>query len=325
MEQQYRLSVFVVTNFVRKMAKIQDTVVAFLITFLWIIVVPEIFRRNPNVWNDMIFYFGKGDDRMAYVVGTNLWHLILFIFFNSCLLLPYSLNHPTIEKFKTEKHVEWPWHSKDSKIRKEFWDLLWFSFGVVLVNNLAISLPMSYLSFNSAREKGCFSFSFAEFPSTFTILWQVPVFILVEDCLFYWAHRMLHIPFLFKYIHKIHHKHHCPVGIASECAHPVEFYFGNMLPFSLGPILLKAHSFTFWLWFAIRLAKTCEAHSGYSFPWSPFQFIPFANPAGAHDHHHFRGITSCYGSFLSVWDRAMSTCGDYSAQAKKEKATEKNK
>lgn len=293
-----------------------DSVIGLSILAVFVLGTPELFRRNPSWWPDLVNYLGHGDDRMAYFWGTNLWHGILFVAYNSVLGVLYWLGHPSVEKYKTEAEP-WPWTSSDPSVRSQFWSLVWYSLGIVLFNNLALSCTLTYLTFPSAQAKGAFSFGVDDFPSTFTIVWQLAFCVLVEDFLFYWSHRFLHIPFLFKHIHKIHHKHHSPIGIASECAHPVEFYFGNMLPFTTGALLARSHAFTFWMWMAWRLGKTAEAHSGYSFPFSPFQILPFANPASAHDYHHNRGINSCYGSFLGIWDTLMGTNSDYLKHSKK--------
>ena len=42
-----------------------------------------------------------------------------------------------------------------------------------------------------------------------------------------WAHRALHLPAIYGYVHKVHHQYKTSIGIASEYAHPVEFIFSN--------------------------------------------------------------------------------------------------
>ena len=33
---------------------------------------------------------------------------------------------------------------------------------------------------------------------------QIPIFMIIVDTQFYWTHRLLHTPYLYKTIHKIH-------------------------------------------------------------------------------------------------------------------------
>jgi len=72
----------------------------------------------------------------------------------------------------------------------------------------------------------------------------------VEDTVFYWGHRTLHTKYLYKYIHKKHHTFNDTICIAYIYAHPVEYFFSNILPMIVGPALLKSnvHFVTFFLW-----------------------------------------------------------------------------
>ena len=59
---------------------------------------------------------------------------------------------------------------------------------------------------------------------------------------FYWAHRYSHInKDLYEY-HKIHHEFNEPIGIRAAYSHPIDFIFGNFIPFAIVPILLKTNT-----------------------------------------------------------------------------------
>ena len=59
---------------------------------------------------------------------------------------------------------------------------------------------------------------------------------------FYCAHRYSHInKDLYEY-HKIHHEFNEPIGIRAAYAHPIDFIFGNFIPFAIVPILLKTNT-----------------------------------------------------------------------------------
>jgi sterol desaturase/sphingolipid hydroxylase (fatty acid hydroxylase superfamily) len=77
-----------------------------------------------------------------------------------------------------------------------------------------------------------------DWPSRLVIIKQIIFFMLVEDSVFYWSHRLLHHPRVYPYIHKRHHEYKDTVSIASEYAHPLESILSNTLPTVAGFKLL---------------------------------------------------------------------------------------
>jgi len=136
----------------------------------------------------------------------------------------------------------------------------------------------------------------APLPSVFEVLWQLAAFVLIQDTIFYWSHRALHIPRLFKAIHVKHHLFRHVRGHSSEFAHPVEGV-ANLVAFMLPAIVLGSHLLTFGIWVAIRVVETVEAHSGYA----------FTSLASRHAFHHLYAAKGCLGSFFGFWDRIMGT------------------
>ena len=146
------------------------------------------------------------------------------------------------------------------------------------------------------------------------MLAQISLFLLIEDAMFYWFHRLMHTPFLYKHFHKFHHNYHKPVAIAVEYFHPLE----SVVPIFTGPILLKCHVVTLWVWVVLRIWEGVDGHCGYDFWFVPFRYFPFRPGANVHDYHHSHNVGN-YGSFFVFWDWICETDLSYvDYQAKKE-------
>uniref|UniRef100_A0A914W4A6 Fatty acid hydroxylase domain-containing protein n=1 Tax=Plectus sambesii TaxID=2011161 RepID=A0A914W4A6_9BILA len=115
--------------------------------------------------------------------------------------------------------------------------------------------------------------------------------------LFYYSHRLLHHPRIYKHVHKVHHEWTAPIGIVSIYAHPFEHLVSNLLPPLVGPVLCGSHIATTWLWYTLALFSTTISHCGYHFPFLP-------SPE-SHDFHHLK-FTQNYG-VLGVFDRLHGT------------------
>ncbi|KNC55526.1 sterol desaturase [Thecamonas trahens ATCC 50062] len=118
----------------------------------------------------------------------------------------------------------------------------------------------------------------------------------LEEILFYYGHRALHKPGLYKAIHKQHHEFIAPIALAANYAHPIEVLLSNVLPLMAGPVLIGAHIVTMWTWFAIAIVGTLTHHCGYRFPWHPL----FDHQPNFHDTHHERFL--CNYGLLGILD-----------------------
>ena len=142
-------------------------------------------------------------------------------------------------------------------------------------------------------------------PKFWTHLWQIAVGYIGYDFLFYWSHRLLHHTSIYKYIHKVHHNFHTPVGVSCAHEHIVEGIiqlFNWYLPIGFAGYLNGKeglHSSTLFLYNAFRWLETVDAHSGYEFPWSPFHLLPIFGGARMHDFHH-RAFDGNYGATTYV-------------------------
>lgn len=149
-------------------------------------------------------------------------------------------------------------------------------------------------------------------PNLRTSLWQVAVAYIGYDLMFYWSHRLMHHPRLYKHCHKIHHQFHTPIGPCASHAHPLEDLvqlFNWYLPIGFAGWLNRnhggLHSSTLFYYNCFRWIETVDAHCGYEFPFSPFHALPFCGGARGHDYHH-RAFDGNYGA-TKFWDWLCGT------------------
>mmetsp|Transcript_45517 Transcript_45517/g.114541 ORF Transcript_45517/g.114541 Transcript_45517/m.114541 type:complete len:265 (+) Transcript_45517:137-931(+) len=258
-------------------------------------------------WTQLVEWWPYSE-RTLFMVGTWLVHFVTFWGFNLILEVIY--------RFDLLKRWKIP-HKKPADP-----ELVRSCTRKLLLHHLVVQWPMLYVLYSVFAYFGTTSAPEA-FPSLFTIVWQFALFIVVNDGCFYWAHRALHHPRIYKYIHKQHHEFKASVGVASEYAHPIEELLANLTPTLLAPILCGTHMFTLWLWTLVRTLETVDAHSGYNLPFSPFYLLPFVGGADRHDFHHSHNVGT-YGAFFTFWDDVMGTSDAYLQYKKKLAATKKN-
>ncbi|GFT99257.1 fatty acid hydroxylase domain-containing protein 2 [Nephila pilipes] len=102
--------------------------------------------------------------------------------------------------------------------------------------------------------------------------------ILSEEVFFYYSHRILHHPRLYKRFHKKHHEWKSPVGVSAIYCHPVEHVLSNVFPTFLGSVIFGTHVVSLYGWLIFATAYGVIVHSGYHLPLTP-------TPEFHHYHH----------------------------------------
>ena len=125
-------------------------------------------------------------------------------------------------------------------------------------------------------------------PPVSEVLCSLLLLVLLEECAFYYSHRLLHTPWLYRHVHKQHHAYTAPVALAAVYAHPLEVATSNVLPLILSPLVLNAHLFTVAVWYILAIVGVQWHHCGYElFPPQRSDF-PVQQPE-FHDWHHQHG------------------------------------
>lgn len=149
-------------------------------------------------------------------------------------------------------------------------------------------------------------------PSIWVFCAQFAIMILIDDTYFYFFHRLLHVnDYLFKTIHKIHHKASPPFALDFMYAHPLEWLGGAAGP-AIGIVLVyflfgEINAFAFWLFAIFRNLHEVDIHSGIKSFFT--QYIPFWGTSEHHDFHHSR-IKGNYASMFTFWDKIFGTSID---------------
>jgi sterol desaturase/sphingolipid hydroxylase (fatty acid hydroxylase superfamily) len=90
--------------------------------------------------------------------------------------------------------------------------------------------------------------------------------VLCSEIGFFYTHRLLHIPFLYGRVHKLHHEFRAPYGLAALYAHPFEALLGNTLGVMGPAFIIGLHAFSWYLGVTIGIVLSITGHAGYSLP-----------------------------------------------------------
>jgi len=73
------------------------------------------------------------------------------------------------------------------------------------------------------------------------------IYLLTIDFWLYVTHYLSHSKYLYKY-HKIHHEFKYPSSITALYTHWIDFYFNNLLPVTIMPVILQSNWITILIW-----------------------------------------------------------------------------
>ncbi|MGE4322080.1 MAG: sterol desaturase family protein [Sphingobium sp.] len=143
-------------------------------------------------------------------------------------------------------------------------------------------------------------------------LWYLPLSVLLylaaHDTWFYWTHRAMHRPALFRAVHAVHHASRPPTAWAAMSFHPWEAVSGAVvIPALL--FLIPIHVGALAVVLTVMTVMGVTNHMG----WEMFPRRMVRGRAGrwlitASHHQRHHDLYACnYGLYFRVWDRLCGT------------------
>ncbi len=144
------------------------------------------------------------------------------------------------------------------------------------------------------------------YPIWYTLI-SLPLLFILHDAYFYWTHRALHHPALYRRLHRSHH-----ISVAPTPWACLSFSVGEalLMPLFLPLVmlLLPLNNLVILIFFYSTIMRVAMGHAGIEFhpkSWVDSPLDIFTSTTH-HDMHHSR-FQGNYGLYFTYWDRWMAT------------------
>jgi sterol desaturase/sphingolipid hydroxylase (fatty acid hydroxylase superfamily) len=148
------------------------------------------------------------------------------------------------------------------------------------------------------------------------LLLSLPIVLFLDDSFFYWSHRAMHHPRLYRLFHKVHHNSTDPSPFTTFAFSPLEAVVEHLMLIIL-PFILPMHFAVIIIWQIFSMLNNVMGHLGYElYPkgWTKIPFLKYKTASTHHNMHHelFNGN---YALYFTFWDKWMRTeLADYEAR-----------
>ena len=148
---------------------------------------------------------------------------------------------------------------------------------------------------------------------------SVVAMIFIHDTYFYWTHRAMHHPKLYRFVHLVHHQSQNPSPWAAFAFHPLEAVVEAGIVFVIA-FILPFHGTALLAFLIFMTFYNAYGHLGYELYSKRFlrsSLGRWLNTSVAHNQHHEK-FNGNYGLYFLFWDRWMGTLReDYDTQCVK--------
>ncbi|MDT0643497.1 sterol desaturase family protein [Zunongwangia sp. F363] len=143
-------------------------------------------------------------------------------------------------------------------------------------------------------------------------LWYMPVslaiILFLHETYYYWVHRWMHHPRVFRKVHKVHHDSFTPTPWTSFSFHPWESVLeAIILPLILLFIPVNIYVLGFYL--LLMTLSSVVNHLDIEIYPKRFQQSKIGKQfiGATHHHYHHTEFKTNYGLYFTFWDRWMNT------------------
>lgn len=133
---------------------------------------------------------------------------------------------------------------------------------------------------------------------------SIIILLILYETYYYWLHRWMHLPSVYRVVHKVHHQSINATVFTSFSFHPIEAILQSLF-FPLVIFIIPLH---YSVIFVVLLLMTISAvinHSGVEIFHSPFVLKHFIG--SSHHHLHHTQYKANFGLYFTWWDRWMKT------------------
>lgn len=220
---------------------------------------------------------------IRFLIVSGVYHYMFFILFRK-KFDKRILDHTPLKKKQLFKELYWSAIS----------GLIFAFFAIVIYLLWSMGYTAIYLDINA-------------YP-----LWYLPIGVFItlfiQDTYYYWIHRWMHKPSVYRYIHKIHHKSVHTSVFTAFSFHPFETVLQAII-LPLIVLFIPLHFYAFLFTLLIMTISATINHAGVEiYPSGKYGkwFGKWVIGASHHDKHH-RKFNYNFGLYFTFWDKWMGT------------------
>lgn len=140
------------------------------------------------------------------------------------------------------------------------------------------------------------------------LVFSIALLALFHDAYFYWTHRIMHHPKLFRHFHAVHHRSVNPTPFTAYSFNPGEAAV-NFMVIPLYAAIVPVHGVATLIYMWLMIVRNALGHCGYELMprgWTRNPWLNWSTTITHHDMHHEK-MTGNYGLYFTWWDKWMGT------------------